>query len=48
MNFLRLFVSNLVEHLSEITNMLKKDSVVKWTEEAMKSFNLVKLALCSA
>jgi len=47
MNFLRRFVSNLVEHLMEITNMLKKDSVVKWTEEAIKSFNLVKLALSS-
>ena len=28
--------------------MLKKDSVVKWTEEAVKSFNLVKLTLSSA
>lgn len=28
--------------------MLKKDSVVKWIEEAIKSFNLVKLALSSA
>eukprot|EP00253_Pinus_taeda_P023995 PITA_23995 len=28
--------------------MLKKDSQVKWTEEAIKSFNLVKLALSSA
>ncbi len=27
--------------------MLKKDSVVAWTEEAIKSFNLVKLALSS-
>lgn len=48
MNFLRLFVPNLVEHLREITNMLKNDSVVKWTEEAIKSFNLVKLALSLA
>lgn len=39
---------NLAEHLREITNMLKKDSVVKWTIEAMESFNLVKLALSSA
>jgi len=29
-------------------NMLKKDSQVKWIEEAVKSFNLVKLALSSA
>eukprot|EP00253_Pinus_taeda_P023559 PITA_23559 len=48
MNFLRRFVPNLVEHLREITNMLKKDSVVKWAEEDIKSFNLVKLALSSA
>jgi len=48
MNFLCRFVPNLAEHLREITNMLKKDSVVKWIEEAMKYFNLVKLALSSA
>jgi len=48
MNFLRRFMPNLVKHLGEITNMLKMDSVVKWTEEAMKSFNLGKLALSSA
>jgi len=47
-NFLRRFVPNLVEHLREITNMLKKDSAVRWTEESVKSFNLVKLALSSA
>ena len=28
--------------------MLKKDNAVKWTEEAVKSFNLVNLALSSA
>eukprot|EP00253_Pinus_taeda_P021200 PITA_21200 len=48
MNFLRRFVPNLAEHLREMTNMLKKDSQVKWMEEAIKSFNLVKLALSSA
>lgn len=47
-NFLRRFVPNLVEHLREITDMLKKDSAVRWTKEAVKSFNLVKLALSSA
>jgi len=47
MNFLRHFVPNLAKHLKEMTNMLKKDSQVKWTEEAIKSFNLVKLALSS-
>eukprot|EP00253_Pinus_taeda_P030508 PITA_30508 len=48
MNFLRRFVTNLAEHLREMTNMLKKDNQVKWTEEVVKSFNLVKLALSSA
>ena len=48
MNFLRRFVPNIVEHLREITNMLKKDSQVSWMEEVVKSFNLVKLALSSA
>ena len=47
MNFLRCFVPNLAEHLRKITNMLRKDSVVKWTNEAIKSFNLVKLSLSS-
>eukprot|EP00253_Pinus_taeda_P005978 PITA_05978 len=48
MNFLRRFVPNLAEHLRDIQNMLKKDSQVKWMEEAAKSFNIVKLALSSA
>ena len=48
MNFLRRFVPNLAKHLREMTNMLKKDNQVKWTEEAIKSFNLVELALSSA
>ena len=39
---------NLAQHLREITNMLKKDNAVKWTEEAVKYFNLVKLVLSSA
>ena len=39
---------NLAEHLREITDMLKKDNAVKWSEEAVKSFNLVKLVLSSA
>jgi len=48
LNFLRRFIPNLAEHLREIMSMLKKDSQVKWTEEAVKSFNLVKLALSLA
>lgn len=47
-SFLHRFVPSLAEHLMEIKNMLKKDSVVKWTEEAVNYFNLVKLALSSA
>lgn len=45
MNFLHRFVPNLAKHLREMTNMLKKESNVKWTTDAMKSFKLVKLAL---
>ena len=48
MNFLRRFIPNLAEQLREMTNMLKKDSTFKWSEEAIKSFNLVKLALSNA
>jgi len=48
MNILHRFIPNLVEHLCELTNMLKKDNTVKWTEDAMKSFNLVKLSLTTA
>ena len=48
MNFLCRFVPNLADHLREMTNMLKKDSQVLWMEEAIKYFNLVKLALSSA
>ena len=31
-----------------MTNMLKKDSTVKWSEEAIKSFNLVNFSLSNA
>jgi len=48
MNFLRRFIPNLAQHLKEMTNMLKKDSQVKWMDEALKSFNMVKFALSSA
>ena len=47
MNFLRRFVPNLAKHLREITDMLKKESIVKWSEEALNYFNLVKLVLSS-
>ena len=45
MNFLHRFIPNLAEHLREMSNMLKKDNTVKWAEDAMKPFNLVKFAL---
>jgi len=45
MNFLRIFIPNLAEHLREMTNMLNKDNEVKWSEEARKSFHAMKLAL---
>eukprot|EP00253_Pinus_taeda_P020923 PITA_20923 len=48
MNFLHYFVPNLSKHLREMKNMLNKDSQVKWKEEAVKSFNLAKLALSLA
>ena len=48
MNFLHRFIPNLAENLREMTNMLKKDSTVKWSEEAIKSFNLVKFSLSNA
>ena len=44
-NFLRRFIPKLVELLRNITNMLKKEQVVKWTLQAKKSFELVKQAL---
>lgn len=48
MNFLRRFIPNLAEHLREMTNMLKKDCIVKWSEEAIKSFNLVNFVFSNA
>ena len=35
-NFLRRFIPNLAEHLNEMTNMLNKESEVKWSLEAKK------------
>ncbi len=48
MNILRIFIPNLVEHLLEMKNMLKKDITMKWTEDGMKSFNLEKFSLTIA
>lgn len=42
---MRRFIPNLVEHLKEMTDMLKKDNEVKWSLDAKKSFLAVKFAL---
>lgn len=39
------FVSNYAEIVKEITNMLKKENEVHWTNEARKSFFRTKEAL---
>jgi hypothetical protein len=41
-NFLRRFVPNLAELLRNITNMLKKDTKIKWTIEEKHPFDQVK------
>jgi len=43
-NFLRRFVSNYVEIVKEITDMLKKENEVCWTKESKKSFSRIKEA----
>jgi hypothetical protein len=47
-NFLRIFIPNLAELLRNITNMLKKDTKIKWNTEAKQSFDQVKQALTQA
>jgi hypothetical protein len=47
-NFLRRFIPNLAELLRNITNMLKKDTKIKWTIEEKHSFDQVKQALTQA
>jgi len=47
-NFLRRFIPNLVEHLREMNNLLKKDNEVRWLEDAKKSFNAIKFSLSCA
>ena len=44
-NFLKRFISNLAELLRNLNNMLKKDSILKWTVVAKPSFEAVKEAL---
>jgi hypothetical protein len=47
-NFLGRFVPNFVEILKPITNMLKKDVVIKWSLEAKSTFQTIKQALVEA
>jgi hypothetical protein len=47
-NFLRRFIPNLAELLRNITNMLKKDTKIKWDTKSKKSFEQVKHALTQA
>lgn len=45
---MRRFIPNLAEHLREMKDMLKKDSEVRWSLDAKKSFNEVKFSLPTA
>jgi hypothetical protein len=44
-NFLRRFIPNLAETIKFITRMLRKGSEIKWTPEARKSFEDIKVSL---
>ncbi len=47
-NFLKRFLPNSTEILRELTNMLKKNSEVKWSTKARQYFDLIKKALIEA
>ena len=47
-NFLRRFIPNLAELIRLLSNMLKKDSKVKWSLETKQAFEGVKSALTQA
>ena len=42
------FIPNFAETIKQITTMLKKDQEFKWTTEAKKSFEKIKMALTEA
>ena len=44
-NFLRTFISNLAKLIRELSNMLKKNSTLKWTVEAKQPFEAIEEAL---
>ena len=41
-NFLRSFITNFVEVVKYINNMLKKDTTFQWSKEAKRSFISIK------
>lgn len=47
-NFLRRFIIHCVEKMRNITEMLRKDSKIKWNSKARKSFEEIKTALTKA
>ena len=47
-NFLKRFIPNFAESVKLITDMIKKDSEVKWTTEAKASFERIKKAIGEA
>ena len=47
-NFLRRFILNFAEVAKPISNMLKKDHSLKWSDEAKRAFKDIKDALCQA
>jgi hypothetical protein len=44
-NFMRRFIPNLAEIIKNITSMLRKGNEIKWTHEARKSFEDIKVPL---
>ena len=47
-NFIRRFITNFAEFTKHITCMLKKNSEVKWTNQAKNSFQSIKEAIMTA
>ena len=47
-NFLRWFIPNFAEIIKHITQMLKKDSEVKWSKQDKQAFENIKQALIEA
>ena len=48
LNFLCRFISNFVEIMKHITNMLKKENEIKWNLDARNSFANIKKVLTEA